>query len=224
MQISGFTSSSRSVLCRRPGTSHPSLPILLTAISTGMRLSPVTVTVVPADTARTRTRTGSHELPPTWPDRQVTASSANSPGSPPGELADRQLTRLSRALLHATGPLLSIRAIPRPSQAGATVSLPACTTPGATGPIRQLTTSDSFASLGSGPNLMIRWRIYLLSQHTAHSSAGSRSSKCLAFQGGERGCRRPPPVRTRQLTCGNTPAASLASTNAVRTAGLAIGA
>ena len=154
----------------------------------------------------------------------MTASSANSPGSPPGELADRQLTRLSRALLHATGRLLSIRAIPRPSQAGATVSLPACTTPGATGPIRQLTISDSFASLGSGPNLMIRWRIYLLSQHTAHSSAGSRSSKCLAFQGGERRCRRLLTVRMRRPACDNTPAAPLASTNAVRTAGLAISA
>jgi hypothetical protein len=54
--------------------------------------------------------------------------------------------------------------------------------------------------------------------------AGSRSSKCLAFPGGERGCRRPPPARTRRPACGDTPAAPLASTNAVRTAGLAVGA
>src|SRR5262245_66555167 len=39
------------------------------------------------------------------PDKQVTARSANSPGSPPGELASLQLSRLSRALLHATGRL-----------------------------------------------------------------------------------------------------------------------
>jgi hypothetical protein len=39
------------------------LQTLFTAISTGMRLSPVTVTVVPADTARAWIRTGSHELP-----------------------------------------------------------------------------------------------------------------------------------------------------------------
>ena len=53
MQISGFTSSSRSVSRRRPGTFHPRLPTILTAISTAMRLSPVTVTGVPSDTART---------------------------------------------------------------------------------------------------------------------------------------------------------------------------
>jgi hypothetical protein len=33
---------------RLPGTPHPRLQTLLTAISTGMRLSPVTVTVVPS--------------------------------------------------------------------------------------------------------------------------------------------------------------------------------
>jgi hypothetical protein len=48
-------------LRRLPGTSHPRLQTLLTAISTGMRLSPVTVTVVPSDTARAWIRTGNAE-------------------------------------------------------------------------------------------------------------------------------------------------------------------
>jgi hypothetical protein len=43
MQINGFTSSSRSVPLGLPRTPHPRLHILLTAIFTAMRLSPVTV-------------------------------------------------------------------------------------------------------------------------------------------------------------------------------------
>jgi hypothetical protein len=79
------------------------------------------------------------------PDKQVTASSANTPGSPPGELAGLQLSRLSRALLHATGrlgfiPLENIarfvghrpRLLPRP-----------CV---------YTTAAESPASLASGPN------------------------------------------------------------------------
>src|SRR5712671_1732059 len=50
MQISGFTSHLAVSFRRLPGTPHPRLQTLLSAISTGMRLSPVTVTVVPADT------------------------------------------------------------------------------------------------------------------------------------------------------------------------------
>src|SRR6266699_268622 len=66
---------------------------------------------------------------------------------------------------------------------------------------------------------------------TRPDTAGVRQSpNCLAITGGERvGSLRSPPVRTRRLTCGDTPAVPLASTNAVRTllgrtAGLAVGA
>jgi hypothetical protein len=72
-----------------------------------MRLSPVTVTVVPADTARAWIRRGAMSCRRS-PDKQVTASSANSPGSPSGELADLQLSRLPRALLYATTRLAFI--------------------------------------------------------------------------------------------------------------------
>src|ERR1700759_2584126 len=68
MQISGFTSHLAVGFRRRPGTPHPRLQTLLTAISTGMRLSPVTVIIVPAGTARAWIRTGSHELPGELPD------------------------------------------------------------------------------------------------------------------------------------------------------------
>jgi len=102
-----------------------------------MRLSPDTVTVVPADTARAWIRTGSRTADG-LPDKRVTA---NSHGSPPGELADLQLSRLSRSPSRHRLPLIDTRH-PRPSQAGGTVSLASdLHDPWVTGPIRQLTTS-----------------------------------------------------------------------------------
>ena len=104
MQISGFTSSSRSVSVGCPELLIPdckhSLPLYPLACARVQLQSQLSL--------RTRQEPGSALVATSCrrsPDKQVTASSANSPGSPPGELAGLQLRRLSRALLHATGRL-----------------------------------------------------------------------------------------------------------------------